>query len=77
MLGDALPRDALAQMDFAVGGVMRCDNRIAKIMQNFGMDVRNPSYLLRSMHVQRNETRSYFGDNHVAGETAFVRLDLA
>ena len=56
---------------------MRCDNRIAKVMETFGMDVRNPSYRVRSIHMQRKEGRRYFEDKHVAGDTLFVRLDLS
>ena len=76
LLGTLLPKQALVQMNFSVGGVMRCDNRIAKIMESFGMDLHNPSYLIRTIHLQRGQGRGYFEETHVAGGTLFVGLDL-
>ena len=47
---------------FYVGGVHLCDSKINWIFKNAGLDVTNPCYSLRAIHLHRSQIRNTVRD---------------
>jgi hypothetical protein len=72
-----LPESLLHTSSFPLG-FPGCDNRIAYVMWSHGFHVRNPSYHVRSVHLQASTARSYdkIGDR-LYGGVSYVHPSLA
>ncbi len=55
--------------DFYIGGVAGCDNRIAKILENNGYNVVNPSIDIKTYHVHETNVRNYIDEKGNVKET--------
>lgn len=55
--------------DFFVGGVAGCDNRIAKLLEDNGYNVVNPSIDIKTYHLHETGIRNYIDSNGKIKET--------
>ena len=51
--------------DFFVGGVAGCDNRIAKLLEDSGYNVVNPSIDIKTYHLHETGVRNYIENGKI------------